>query len=377
MYTSGEMASYEPDRENFYTMPIMDATIIWAAVGALGTVAAAGVAAWAARQSHNAAIEASAAAGSLAAIERGRRHDELAPEFELTFAETGPNSANLRVALAGGGLESLDEVTFTILDETGEDRWAGGLPGGLTQEQAEAFVWGPWEFNAMAAHQVVSNRESRPHPYSRVSGKNWDLLPLRRTEPSQWMSTYSQQQWQAEYEDQPIRLLITCRRAGYEPWTLLHEVLAGPGPEERKQASEIRVQARTCDGGRAGVLPKEASKSVHMLVVVNESNRPIRNLAAQIEVIGPISPGTKRADVVGRIEQAHLSPTPTADVFVPMARSDRWDLLDAGENAAFVWSFDVETCPKVEFTIRFADDQEREWQVGPDLRPRRSLLRDW
>jgi hypothetical protein len=41
------------------------------------------------------------------------------------------------------------------------------------------------------------------------------------------MSTYNQQQWQDEYEDQPIRLLITCRRAGYEPWTLLREVVAG------------------------------------------------------------------------------------------------------------------------------------------------------
>jgi hypothetical protein len=50
------------------------------------------------------------------------------------------------------------------------------------------------------------------------------------------MSTYSQQQWQDEYEDQPIRLLITCRRAGYEPWALLREVAAGAGPEERKQA---------------------------------------------------------------------------------------------------------------------------------------------
>ncbi len=358
-------------------MPIMDAATIWSAVGALGAVAAASVAAWAARQSHNAAVEANAAAGSLAAIERGRRHDELAPEFELKFAETGPSSANLLVTFVGGGPGSLDEVTFTILDETGKDHWSGGLPGTLTQEQAEAFVWGPWEFNTAAAVQVVSNRESRPRPYSRVSGKNWDLLPLTRTRPGHWMSTYSQQQWQEEYEDQPIRLLITCRREGYEPWTLLREVVAGAGPEERKQASEIRVRSRTCDGAQAGVLPQEASKPVHMLVVTNVSNRPIRNLAAQIEVFGGVSPGTKLADVVGRIEQMHLGSTATTDAFVPVARSSRQELLDARENAAFAWAFDVETYPRVEFTIRFTDDQELEWEVGPDLRPRKPPARDW
>src|SRR5262249_17936858 len=148
-------------------------------------------------------------ASSMAAIERQRRHDEIAPEFEVRFAVTGASDAKLRVTLVGGGLESLDEVAVTILDEAGKDHWTGRLPGAITQEEAQAFVWGPWEFNAMAAHQVVSNRESRARAYSRVSGKNWDLLPLKRTQPGHWMSTYSQQQWQDEYEDQPIRLLIT------------------------------------------------------------------------------------------------------------------------------------------------------------------------
>ena len=358
-------------------MPIMEAATIWSAVGALGAVAAASVAAWAARQSHSSAVQANAAAGSLAAIERGRRHDELAPEFELKFTETGSSSANLRVALVGGTLESLDEVTFTILDETGKDHWSGGLPGTLAQEQAEAFVWGPWEFNTAAAVQILSNRESRPRSYSRASGKNWDLLPLTRTQPGYWMSTYSQQQWQEEYEDQPIRLLITCRRGGYEPWTLLREVMAGAGPEERKQADEVKMRPRGYDGAQAGVLPQGASKPVHVLVVTNASNRPIRNLAAQIEVFGEISPGKKLADMVGRIEQVHIGSTATDDVFVQVARGGRQELLDAGENAAFAWSFDVETYPRVGFTIRFADDHELEWEVSPDLRPRKSPVRDW
>jgi hypothetical protein len=359
------------------SMPVMDAATLWAAAGAVGTIAAAGIAAWAARQSHDAAVQANAAAASLAAIERGRRHDEVAPVFDLTFTETGGEDASLRVTFTDGGLESLDEVTFTILDEAGKDRWSGRLPPRVTQEEAEAFVWGPWEFNTNASVQIATNRMSQTRAYSRVTGRNWGLLPLRRTRPGHWMTGYTQQQWQEEYEDHPVRLLITCRREGYEPWTLLQEVTTGAGPEEMKQASEIRVQPRTGDGAQVGVLPKGEPKQVHMLVVTNTSSRPIRNLAAEINVPGSPSPGRKLADVTGRIEQAHLGLTATVDTFVPTARSHRQDLLDAGENAAFAWSLDAETYPKAEFTVRFADDQGLNWEVGPDLRPRKHTVRDW
>lgn len=355
----------------------MDAATLWAAVGGLGTVVAAGIAAWAARQSHDAAVQANAAAGSLATIERGRRHDELTPVFDVKFNETGGDDASLRVTFTGGGLESLDEVTFTILDEAGKDHWSGRLPGNVTQDEAEAFVWGPWEFNTNASVQIASNRVSRTRAYSLVTGKNWDLLPLRRTRPGHWMSTYSQQQWQEEYQDHPIRLRITCQRKDYESWILLQEVTTEAGPEEKKQAGEVRLRRQTCDGAQAEVLPKDEPKQVHMLVVTNDSARPIRNLAAQINVLGSVSPGTKLADVVGRIEPAHLGSPATVETFVLAARSSRKDLLDAGENAAFVWSFDTATFPQVEFTVRFADDQELNWEVGPDLRPRKQPNRDW
>lgn len=155
----------------------MDIGVVWAAVGAAGSVGAAVVAAWAARQSKNSAQEANAAAAALAAIERDRRRDELTPEFEITCTARDPDvdSATLFVKLTPGRLEALDEVTITILDETGADHWAHGLPDGLTQEEAEAFVWGPWEFNTGASKQVVSNRTTVTRPYSLVTGKNWDV----------------------------------------------------------------------------------------------------------------------------------------------------------------------------------------------------------
>ncbi len=52
-----------------------------------------------------------------------------------------------------GSLEaSWDEVTVIILDEAGTDDWSNGLPGTLTEQQAEAFVCARWQVN------IVSNR---------------------------------------------------------------------------------------------------------------------------------------------------------------------------------------------------------------------------
>lgn len=137
------------------------------------------------------------------------------------------------------------------------------------------------------------------------------------------------------------------------------------------------IDSAPATGEQAGVLPEDASKPVHMLVVTNTSTRPIRNLAALIEVTGAPSPGSKLADVTGRIEPVHLGSTATADTFVPVARATRHELLGAGDNAASAWSFGTETYPQAQFTIRFADDQGVDWEVGPDLRPRKHPIRDW
>ena len=73
----------------------------------------------------------------------------------------------------------------------------------------------------------------------------------------------------------------------------------------------------------------------------------------------------------------HLGSNATADTLVPTARTGCQELLDAGDNAAFAWSVDTETCPEAQFTIRFADDREVNWEVGPDRRPRKQPIRDW
>jgi hypothetical protein len=216
----------------------VDASVVWAAIGAIGSVAAAGVAAWAAHQSRLSAERANAAASALAAIEEHRRHDELTPDFEITCTAGEPDgdSATLYVMLKPGGLERLDEVTITILD--GSDHWRHALPDSLTQVIAERFVWGPWEFNAGTHEQVESNKVTRPRPYSVVTGKNWGVLSLTRTQPGRWMESTSQEDWRKRQAGKPVRLLLTCRRDGYWPWLIQRDVEVTEPP---------RVQTRSFD----------------------------------------------------------------------------------------------------------------------------------
>lgn len=162
------------------------------------------------------------------AIESDRRHEELRPVFEASCEVTGglEDSAMLKIALTGG-MDALDEVVITIQDESGIDHWGRGLPPGVGQEKAEAFVWGPWEFDINASAQVVSNRQTRPRPYSLLSGKNWGVLALAATRPGSWMTGTSPDKWRKERRQQPIRLLITCRREGHKPWFVPLEVQPG------------------------------------------------------------------------------------------------------------------------------------------------------
>jgi len=189
----------------------------------VAVAAVAGVGSW------RSSAKANQTSGGLASIERGRRHDEVTPEFEVTCRERGTatDSADMRVSLKRGKLEGLDEVTVTIQDEADRDHWRSGLPDRF-REEAEAFVWGPWEFNTGASAQVISNRTTKPRPYSHVTGKNWDRLSMTRTRPGSWMTGTSQEDWRRQTGDQPIRLLITCRRQGYEPWLVPYEIMVEP-----------------------------------------------------------------------------------------------------------------------------------------------------
>ncbi|HTP15468.1 MAG TPA: hypothetical protein VMK13_06485 [Streptosporangiaceae bacterium] len=195
---------------------------IVAAAGSLGAV-------WYARRSDLSAARSAAAAETTAALDAQRRHTELTPAFEIicTAGENGVGDhGELRLTLTGpAGLGMLDEVIVVILDESGTDHWAHGLPGGLGEQDALRFVWGPWEFNTGASAQVSDNRTTRPRSYSLADGQNCDRLSLVRTRPGRWMNM-SPKQWQQQREG-PIRLQLTCQHGG-EQWILLREVQPEP-----------------------------------------------------------------------------------------------------------------------------------------------------
>jgi hypothetical protein len=155
----------------------------------------------------------------LAEIERDRRYDELTPRFDITckVRDIAPDCADLVITLARGGAQYLDWVTVTILDEARPEK---GPP-----QEAEEFVWGAWEFSPEASSQVVSKRESRPRPYSRLTGENQDLLRLRATKPGPQVSGTSSQAWRERYRGRPLRLRLTCKRNEHEsPWVIQRDV---------------------------------------------------------------------------------------------------------------------------------------------------------
>ena len=203
-------------------------------IGIIGTVAAV-ASAIAALGSRKAARAANLIAEGLAALERDRRHDDLAPQFEIMcwVVQESVETAHLLVRLEAGRLDGWT-VTVTILDMgpfvIGNDEMGYH---GLTREVAEAFpgeeverfVWGPWEFSMSADTQVKNNRQSRPRLYSRVSGENSEVFVLSRTQRPPYARAFiTEDLWRQSFTDQPVRLLLTCQHDGYEPWFIRRDV---------------------------------------------------------------------------------------------------------------------------------------------------------
>jgi hypothetical protein len=166
------------------------------------------------------------AAQALTRIEKHRWHADLTPEFDA-----GVDGDRLVLAFTGPvGLDRLDEVTVTIRDEGGVDRLGRVIAGGPTREDVEAHVWGPRRFNTDAKDQALDDtgRSARPHLIRELG--SWHPLVLVPSEPPAWSAPTPQDRpaaiksWGEEYAGKPLRLLVTCRREGHEPWHVPLEV---------------------------------------------------------------------------------------------------------------------------------------------------------
>lgn len=167
-------------------------------------------------------------AATAVSIDASRRHEERTPEFEVKIIQsrTAPDHADMTVRLIRPAL--LDEVVINILNEANVDHWARGRPDGVTEQDAERFVWGLWEFNTGASEQVADNRTTRSRRYSRADGKEGEVFDLVRTRPGHWMGNVAQESWERDRTG-PVRLSIACRVDGEEPWQVSYEVTVRRG----------------------------------------------------------------------------------------------------------------------------------------------------
>lgn len=173
----------------------------------------------------------------LAEIEIDRRHRELTPKFRIraqVIDESAyPGFARLFVMLAGGQLESLDAATITILNTVEIQPW--GLPEGVTEPEADQILWSGWEFDTWfyggREKKASDHRHSIPRRLSRVEGKDWYELLLRRTAPPKW-DKRTGAEWRTGYESVPLRLHLKCQVAGFKTWDIFENVTVEPLKQE-------------------------------------------------------------------------------------------------------------------------------------------------
>lgn len=206
---------------------------VWAAVGAVGSIAAAGIAAWAAYQSRISAQEANRAANSLAQIERDRRHSELCPRFRVSCEPLGPADYQgvfrLRVQLAGPfALGWLDALTVTIRDDfhtRGEGQLTAGDP---TREQIKQQIWGAYRFTpGTGPDEARAGDTGRETSYRAAlpvgEGLSYQLEP---NPPPPWATERTPAQWRQE-RGTVLRLAFQAEREELGSWRLACEIDVG------------------------------------------------------------------------------------------------------------------------------------------------------
>jgi hypothetical protein len=150
--------------------------------------------------------------------------------------------------------------------------------------------------------------------------------------------------------------------------------------QEREQANLIDVSARVIDGAQAQVLPKDESVPVHMVVVTNGSNRPVREVAVLVEAASDdmsVRHEKVLAEVSGTLETYALGSTAQAQAFVPVDRSGTMPVLRSGQSAGFVWSFSTAQYRRLIPWVRFTDDAGLHWEIDNSLHLEKLAERDW
>lgn len=193
-----------------------------ASISAAALSAVAAVGAW------KAAHRSNATADAVASIEQKRWQADLTPMFDVKIKRSDGSRATLDVQLIGPlPLGSLDEVSISIAnsdDAVRDDR----LAGSPSQEELDAQVWGPYRFTFGANGADVDGRTVKPFALAVGRGRP---LSIEQTRPPHWQEGQDRvDRWQTQWGWMPIKLVLRCRKAGFEPWIVPCDVeLPRPG----------------------------------------------------------------------------------------------------------------------------------------------------
>jgi hypothetical protein len=181
---------------------------------ALSAVATAG--AWLA------AHRSAATADALARIERDRWHAELTPEFDVAIERGEGDRATLTVRLTGPiPLKHLDEIVLRVVSSDDMDH-TRTLPGGPTREELDAQTWGPCRFSRGADGADDNGQTVAPFSLQVNQGRPFSI---EKTRPPRWQTAHdAESRWRSEWFHKPMRLVITCKREGFDPWTVPRDV---------------------------------------------------------------------------------------------------------------------------------------------------------
>lgn len=190
---------------------------------ALSAVAAAG--AW--RAAHRSAKTAK----TVARIEQDRWHAELLPKFQISIERGEADRATLSVRLVGPlPLCHLDEIRMEIVQSDDMSRIAR-LPGSPSQEELDAQVWGPLRFTHGADGADINGKTVDPFNLEVGTGRPFSI---ERTRPPHWQQGNDRDaRWRDQWLNTPMRLVLTCRRAGFTNWVVPCEVEVPQSPRMR------------------------------------------------------------------------------------------------------------------------------------------------
>ncbi len=158
-------------------------------------------------------------AESLAQIERDRFHRELTPQirFQLT-KERG----YVELLIRYNGPAALGRLNWMEL-QVRDDRDRSNDPilgGGLTAEERETTIWGPYRFRHSANGADETGRSVEP--LSLMPGEMYRLA-LDPTHPHHLFGGGAEQ-WEKDHRDKDVRLWVNCHVEGHKRWNLTVDI---------------------------------------------------------------------------------------------------------------------------------------------------------